>query len=61
MLVMYIGGRKGSISLLDVRVVLDAFALGDDAESLEQRPQIGRLHVAIFAEVAHVQLHRDGA
>ena len=48
-------------STLDVRVVLDAFALGDSAETLEKRPQIGRLDDAVFPEVAHVQLHRDGA
>ena len=58
---MYIGAEKGKISVLDVRVVLDTFALGHGAESLEQRPQIGRLDDAVLAEVANVELHRDGA
>ena len=47
--------------VVHVRVILDALALGHGAESLEQRPEIGRLDVALLAEVAHVQLHRDGA
>ena len=46
--------------VVHVRVILDALALGHGAESLEQRPEIGRLDVPLLAEVAHVQLHRDG-
>ena len=50
-----------NFSTQDVRVVLDTFAFGDGAETLEQRPQIGRLDDAVLPEIPHVQLHRDGA